>query len=240
MRGELTGVEGRKIFTNGWLYATEADGTERLCAEAEGLFISIDFGRFAALKAPAGAGGARPPLGHRRRELTGRARAAAGNPCLHPPRSDARLRRWNHLEVARAIHAAISIAAALELHAEDADGSPELEQARAAGACPATSSPESHQWGTSTQRSRSSWLDGSPRPGAPWLLWTARVEPRGYERDGFEVTLWTYYEPVTPEVAPAAYADALERLHAGMRRLDVPTPHFTDRVRGSRAARHES
>lgn len=45
------------------------------------------------------------------------------------------------------------------------------------------------------------------------------------------VTLWTYYEPVTPhEVSPAGYADALERLHAGMRGLDVPTPHFTDRV----------
>jgi hypothetical protein len=50
MRGELTAVEGRKIFTNGWLYTTEADGTERLCAEAEGLFISMDFGRFAAMK----------------------------------------------------------------------------------------------------------------------------------------------------------------------------------------------
>ena len=50
MRGELTAVEGRKIFTNGWLYATEADGTQRLCAEAEGLFISMDFGRFAAMK----------------------------------------------------------------------------------------------------------------------------------------------------------------------------------------------
>jgi hypothetical protein len=57
-----------------------------------------------------------------------------------------------------------------------------------------------------------------------------RVEPRGYERDGFEVTLWTYYEPVTPEVSPAAYASALERLHAGMRAVDVPAPHVTDRV----------
>jgi Ser/Thr protein kinase RdoA (MazF antagonist) len=58
-----------------------------------------------------------------------------------------------------------------------------------------------------------------------------RVEPRVYERDGFVVTLWTYYEPVTPrEVSPADYANALERLHAGMRKLDVPTPHFTDRV----------
>jgi hypothetical protein len=58
-----------------------------------------------------------------------------------------------------------------------------------------------------------------------------RVEPRVHERDGFVVTLWTYYEPATPrEVSPADYADALERLHAGMRKLDVPTPHFTDRV----------
>jgi len=58
-----------------------------------------------------------------------------------------------------------------------------------------------------------------------------RVEPRVYERDGFVVTLWTYYEPATPrEVSPADYANALGRLHAGMRQLDVPTPHFTDRV----------
>jgi hypothetical protein len=58
-----------------------------------------------------------------------------------------------------------------------------------------------------------------------------RVEPRVYERDGFVVTLWTYYEPATPrEVSPAGYATALERLHAGMRKLDIPAPHFTDRV----------
>ena len=58
-----------------------------------------------------------------------------------------------------------------------------------------------------------------------------RVEPRVYERDGFVVTLWTYYEPTTPrEVSSADYARALERLHAGMRQLDVTTPHFTDRV----------
>jgi Phosphotransferase enzyme family len=58
-----------------------------------------------------------------------------------------------------------------------------------------------------------------------------RVAPRAYERDGFAVSLWTYYNPVTPrEVSPAGYANALERLHAGMRKLDVRTPHFTDRV----------
>jgi len=58
-----------------------------------------------------------------------------------------------------------------------------------------------------------------------------RVDPRVYERDGFVVTLWAYYEPATPrEVSPADYASALERLHAGMRTLDLPTPHFMDRV----------
>ena len=57
------------------------------------------------------------------------------------------------------------------------------------------------------------------------------MEPRVYERDGFVVTLWTYYEPLSPrEVSPADYADALARLHAGMRKLDVTTPRFTDRV----------
>src|SRR5579862_1660801 len=38
-----------------------------------------------------------------------------------------------------------------------------------------------------------------------------RVEPRVYLRDGFAITLWTYYEPATPrEVEPADYATALE------------------------------
>lgn len=67
--------------------------------------------------------------------------------------------------------------------------------------------------------------------GSPVAALESRVEPRVYERDGFVVTLWTYYEPATDhEVAPADYADALVRLHAGMRGIDLPTPHFTDRV----------
>jgi Phosphotransferase enzyme family len=66
---------------------------------------------------------------------------------------------------------------------------------------------------------------------SPLAALEPRVEPRVYEHDGFVVTLWTYYEPVTPrEVSPADYANALERLHAGMRKLEVKTPHFTDRV----------
>jgi hypothetical protein len=67
--------------------------------------------------------------------------------------------------------------------------------------------------------------------GSPVAVLEPRVEPRVHERDGFLVTLWTYYEPATPrDVSPADYANALGRLHAGMRTLDVPTPHFTDRV----------
>jgi Ser/Thr protein kinase RdoA (MazF antagonist) len=58
-----------------------------------------------------------------------------------------------------------------------------------------------------------------------------RVEPRVYARDGFIVNLWTYYEPVSPsEIAPAEYARALQRLHAGLREIDLPAPHFTDRI----------
>ena len=58
-----------------------------------------------------------------------------------------------------------------------------------------------------------------------------RVEPRVQVQDGFVMNLWTYYESVPPrEVPPADYADALERLHAGMRQLNLTTPHFTDRV----------
>ena len=58
-----------------------------------------------------------------------------------------------------------------------------------------------------------------------------RVDPRVYEDDGFAVTLWTYYEAVTPDqVSPAEYADALHRLHAGMRSVEIATPHFMERV----------
>ena len=58
-----------------------------------------------------------------------------------------------------------------------------------------------------------------------------RVEPRIYVRDGFVITLWVYYEPASPQdIAPLEYAQALKRLHAGMRQIDAPAPHFTDRV----------
>jgi Ser/Thr protein kinase RdoA (MazF antagonist) len=58
-----------------------------------------------------------------------------------------------------------------------------------------------------------------------------RVAPHVHERDGFAITLWTYHEPAASrELSPAEYAQALERLHAGMRKIDLTTPHFMDRV----------
>ena len=66
---------------------------------------------------------------------------------------------------------------------------------------------------------------------SPVAVLAPGVEPLAYVRDGFAVTFWSYYEPVPPrDIAPAEYADALARLHAGMRDIDLRAPHFTDRV----------
>ncbi len=66
---------------------------------------------------------------------------------------------------------------------------------------------------------------------APVVALEPRVEPRVYERDGFAVTWWTFYEAhSTDQLSSGAYAAALERLHAGLRTVDAVTPHFLDRV----------
>ena len=67
--------------------------------------------------------------------------------------------------------------------------------------------------------------------GSPVAALEPRAEPLVHDSDGYVITLWTYYEPVTArEPPPAEYAAALLRLHAGMRKVDLATPHFTDRV----------
>lgn len=65
--------------------------------------------------------------------------------------------------------------------------------------------------------------------GGPVAELDPRVEPRGHERDGFAVTLWTYYEPTDGGLSADAYAHGLARLHAGLRTIDIVAPHFTER-----------
>jgi aminoglycoside phosphotransferase (APT) family kinase protein len=66
---------------------------------------------------------------------------------------------------------------------------------------------------------------------APAARLDPRVEPRLHERDGFEMSMWSYFDPVDPEeISTAQYADALERLHGALRQVDVDAPHFTDRL----------
>lgn len=67
--------------------------------------------------------------------------------------------------------------------------------------------------------------------GCPVCPLEPRADPRVYTRDGFAVTLWTYYETVAPRFSPVEYAKALEQLHAGdaRRRYAEPEVHGPDR-----------
>ncbi len=133
-------------------------------------------------------------------------------------------------EIQRALTAAMSIASALGLPADDVivlHNSNKLTVRLLPWDIVARVAPVAHQ----VAQFEAGLARRLAETQSPVAALDPRAEPRVYERDGFAVTLWTYYEPVAPrEVSPADYAHALERLHAGMRQLDVPTPHFTDRV----------
>jgi Phosphotransferase enzyme family len=133
-------------------------------------------------------------------------------------------------ELTRAMAAAMSIASSLDLTADDAvvlHDSNKLTLRLLPCDVLARVAPAAHQVAR-FEIELAQRLAGS---GCPVAALEPRVVPRAYERDGFVVTLWTYYEPAAPqEISPAGYASALRRLHAGMRTLDIPAPHFTDRV----------
>jgi aminoglycoside phosphotransferase (APT) family kinase protein len=133
-------------------------------------------------------------------------------------------------DVPRAVAAGVSTATALDLRVDDAvvlHDSNKLTLRLLPCDVLARVAPEAHQ----VAQFEIVLAQRLAESESPVAALEPRVEPRVYERDGFVVTLWTYYEPAAPrEVSPADYANALERLHAGMRKLDVPTPHFTDRV----------
>jgi hypothetical protein len=134
-------------------------------------------------------------------------------------------------EASRATAAALSIASSLGLAAGDAiviQNSNKLTLRLLPCDVLARVAPVAHQV-AQFEIELAQRLAGS---GSPVAALDPRVDPRVYERDGFAVTLWTYYVPAAPpgEISPADYAGALERLHAGLRKIDIPAPHFTDRV----------
>jgi hypothetical protein len=149
-----------------------------------------------------------------------------------------RVRRWQARivgevqasEVPRAVAAAMSIASSLDLRVDDAvvlHDSNKLTLRVLPCDVLARVAPVAHQVAQFEVELAQRLADS----GCPVAALEPSVESNVYESDGFVVTLWTYYEPVTSqEVLPADYATVLKRLHAGMRKFDVPAPHFTDRV----------
>jgi aminoglycoside phosphotransferase (APT) family kinase protein len=136
---------------------------------------------------------------------------------MHPP------------EIARAISAARSIVSALGLPADDAIvlwNSNKL----ALRILPADVFARVAYAGQEVAQFEVALAQRLAEANSPAATLEPRVEPRPYERDGFIVTLWNYYEPLATELSPGDYASALKRLHAAMREIDIPAPHFTDRV----------
>ncbi|HUQ44936.1 MAG TPA: aminoglycoside phosphotransferase family protein [Candidatus Limnocylindria bacterium] len=133
-------------------------------------------------------------------------------------------------EVSRAVAAALATASALDLRAADAivlHDSNRLAVRLLPCDVLARVAPRAHEAAT-LEVELAKRLAETDSPAAAL---EPRVPPRVYERDGFGITFWTYYERLSPpEVAPADYAVALERLHAAMRTLEVVTPRFTDRA----------
>ena len=132
-------------------------------------------------------------------------------------------------DVSRAIDAAISIAVTLDLPADDAiilHNSNKL----ALRLLPCDVFARVAPVGTELARFEVELAQRLTAADSPVAALYPRVEPRAYECDGFEASLWTYYELVAPRVLAADYGTALHRLHTAMRTIDVPTPHFTERA----------
>lgn len=134
-------------------------------------------------------------------------------------------------DIPRAVDAAVSTATAFGLSVDDAavlHDSNRIAVRLLPCEVLARVAPVAHRAGAEFEVEVASRLAETDGPAAEL---EPRVEPRVHMRDGFAVTLWRYFEPVSSgELAPAEYARALVRMHAGLRQIDVPAPHFTDRV----------
>jgi Ser/Thr protein kinase RdoA (MazF antagonist) len=134
-------------------------------------------------------------------------------------------------ELPRAVAAAVSTAAALDLAVDDAavlQNSNRVAVRLMPCGVVARVAPMTHHASAAFEVELARRLAETD---SPVVALDPRAEPTVYVRDGFVMNLWTYCESVSPpELQPAAYANALVRLHAGMRQVDLATPHFTDRV----------
>jgi hypothetical protein len=132
-------------------------------------------------------------------------------------------------EVKRAVAAALATATDLGLHVEDTDvvyNSDRIALRLMPGDILARVGPLAYRGDFELEVEAARRLAETDSPVGELL---PRMEPRVYLRDDFVISLWTYYESVAP-IAPADYAQALMRLHAGLRRIDLFVPRFTDQV----------
>jgi len=139
-------------------------------------------------------------------------------------------------EVLRAVEAARATVSALGLQGDDAvviSNSDRIVVRLMPGDVLARVAPSAHQAVSELEVEVARRLAEADGPVAEL---DPRAEYRVYLRHGFAVSLWTYYEPVEPAIAPADYAGALMRLHAALRRAGLAglaVPHVTDRVAGA-------
>ena len=66
--------------------------------------------------------------------------------------------------------------------------------------------PSAHQAGSEFEVEVARRLAETGGPGGPVAELEPRVEHRVNVRDGFAISLWTYYEPAESQIAPAEYA----------------------------------
>lgn len=134
-------------------------------------------------------------------------------------------------EVRRAIEAASATASELGLYVEDTDvihNSDRIAVRLIPCDVLARVGPIAHQGGFEIEVEAARRLAETDSPVGELV---PQIEPRVYLRDDFAISLWIYYEPVVPSgIAPADYAHALKRIHAGLRRIDLVAPRFTDHV----------
>lgn len=137
-------------------------------------------------------------------------------------------------EIARAVAAAVAVVSDVDLAADDAvvlHNSNKL----ALQVVPANVFARVSRIGEEIAEFEIELAQRLTKIGSPIVPLEPRVPARVHRRDGFAVTLWRYCESVTPQPhAPAAYAAVLERLHAGMRAVDIESIHFTNRVAEAR------